>query len=184
VVVGSAGEVDGGEGGTVPSKKCELCQQRTMPVHPVRKLADLNSNRPVQPRGTTPRDPGSAPTAMTTSTPGGTVASAIMPLVGWWRPPDPVFLHPGAGHHEGPSVEVTTDKAAVYPHVLDELASGPWHCAELYTTDESRSRAAEAAPAADARPENGSRSQNHHRRDTRSSRTSAAATTNSALTKQ
>jgi IS6 family transposase len=41
-------------------------------------------------------------------------------------------------------VEVTTDKAAVYPHVLDELAPGPWHCTELYATDESRSRAAEA----------------------------------------
>jgi transposase, IS6 family len=28
-------------------------------------------------------------------------------------------------------VEVTTDKAAVYPHVLDELAPGAWHCTEL-----------------------------------------------------
>ena len=29
-------------------------------------------------------------------------------------------------------VEVTTDKAAVYPHVLDELTPGAWHGTELY----------------------------------------------------
>lgn len=29
-------------------------------------------------------------------------------------------------------VEVITDKAAVYPHVLDELAPGTWHCTEAY----------------------------------------------------
>jgi transposase-like protein len=33
-------------------------------------------------------------------------------------------------------VEVTTDKAAVYPHVLDELTPGAWHCTELYATTE------------------------------------------------
>ncbi len=33
-------------------------------------------------------------------------------------------------------VEVTTDKAAVYPHVLDELTPDAWHCTELYATDE------------------------------------------------
>jgi transposase, IS6 family len=32
-------------------------------------------------------------------------------------------------------VEVITDKAAVYPHVLDGLTSGAWHCTELYATD-------------------------------------------------
>jgi transposase-like protein len=32
-------------------------------------------------------------------------------------------------------VEVTTDKAAVYPHVLDELTPGAWHCTELYTNN-------------------------------------------------
>jgi transposase-like protein len=32
-------------------------------------------------------------------------------------------------------VEVTTDKAAVYPHVLDELAPGAWHCTELYANN-------------------------------------------------
>ena len=32
-------------------------------------------------------------------------------------------------------VEVTTDKAAVYPHVLDELAQGAWHCTELYANN-------------------------------------------------
>jgi hypothetical protein len=32
-------------------------------------------------------------------------------------------------------VEVITDKAAVYPHVLDELAPGAWHCTELYANN-------------------------------------------------
>jgi DDE domain len=32
-------------------------------------------------------------------------------------------------------VEVTTDKAAVYPQVLDELAPGAWHCTELYANN-------------------------------------------------
>jgi IS6 family transposase len=32
-------------------------------------------------------------------------------------------------------VEVTTDKAAAYPHVLDELAPGAWHCTELYANN-------------------------------------------------
>ncbi|MDT7597702.1 MAG: hypothetical protein QOJ06_3248 [Pseudonocardiales bacterium] len=32
-------------------------------------------------------------------------------------------------------VEVTTDKAVVYPHVLDELAPGAWHCTELYANN-------------------------------------------------
>ena len=32
-------------------------------------------------------------------------------------------------------MEVITDKAAVYPHVLDELAPGAWHCTELYANN-------------------------------------------------
>jgi transposase, IS6 family len=32
-------------------------------------------------------------------------------------------------------VEVTTDKATVYPHVLDELTPGAWHCTELYANN-------------------------------------------------
>ena len=32
-------------------------------------------------------------------------------------------------------VEVTTDKAAVYPHVLDELAPDAWHCTQAYTNN-------------------------------------------------
>ena len=32
-------------------------------------------------------------------------------------------------------VDVTTDKAAVYPHVLDELAPGAWHCTEVYANN-------------------------------------------------
>ncbi len=32
-------------------------------------------------------------------------------------------------------VEVTTDKAAVYPQVLDELTQGAWHCTELYANN-------------------------------------------------
>jgi transposase-like protein len=31
--------------------------------------------------------------------------------------------------------EVTTDKAAVYPHVLDELTPGAWHRTELYANN-------------------------------------------------
>ena len=30
---------------------------------------------------------------------------------------------------------VTTDKAAVYPRVLDELAPGAWHCTEAYANN-------------------------------------------------
>jgi IS6 family transposase len=33
---------------------------------------------------------------------------------------------PGGGH---------TDKAAVYPHVLEELTPGAWHCTELYANN-------------------------------------------------
>ena len=33
-------------------------------------------------------------------------------------------------------VEVTTDKAAVFPHVLEEIAPGAWHCTQAYATDE------------------------------------------------
>ncbi len=32
-------------------------------------------------------------------------------------------------------VEVTTDKAAVYPPVLDELAPGTWHCTQAYANN-------------------------------------------------
>jgi transposase, IS6 family len=32
-------------------------------------------------------------------------------------------------------VEVTTDKAAVYPHVLDELAPSAWHCTQAYANN-------------------------------------------------
>lgn len=32
-------------------------------------------------------------------------------------------------------VEVTTDKAAVYPHVVDELAPSAWHCTQAYANN-------------------------------------------------
>ena len=32
-------------------------------------------------------------------------------------------------------VEVTTDKAAVYPRVLDEVAPAAWHCTEAYSNN-------------------------------------------------
>ncbi len=32
-------------------------------------------------------------------------------------------------------MEVTTDKAAVYPHVLDELALSAWHCTQAYANN-------------------------------------------------
>jgi transposase, IS6 family len=32
-------------------------------------------------------------------------------------------------------VEVTTDKAAVYPRVVDELAAGAWHCRQAYANN-------------------------------------------------
>ena len=32
-------------------------------------------------------------------------------------------------------VEVTTDKAAVYPRVLDEVAPAAWHCTEAYANN-------------------------------------------------
>jgi transposase-like protein len=43
--------------------------------------------------------------------------------------------HPGAGRHKGRPVEVTIDKAAVYPHVLDELTPDAWHGTELYANN-------------------------------------------------
>jgi hypothetical protein len=46
-----------------------------------------------------------------------------------------VFLHPGAGQHESHPVEVTTDWAELYPHVLDELPPGAWHCTQAYATN-------------------------------------------------
>ncbi len=46
-----------------------------------------------------------------------------------------MFFHPGAGHHEGHPGEVTTDKAAVYPNVVNELAPGAWHCTEAYANN-------------------------------------------------
>ncbi len=42
---------------------------------------------------------------------------------------------------------------AVYPHVVDELAPGAWHCRQAYAN--RIEAAAEAASATDARPENG-----------------------------
>jgi IS6 family transposase len=32
-------------------------------------------------------------------------------------------------------MEVTTVKAAVYPHVLDELATSAWHCMQTYASN-------------------------------------------------
>ena len=32
-------------------------------------------------------------------------------------------------------MEVTTNKAAVYPHVLDELAPYAWHCTQAYANN-------------------------------------------------
>jgi transposase-like protein len=82
-------------------------------------------------------------------------------------------------------VEVTTDKAAVYPHVLDELAPGAWHCTEVYA--HNRMEADYGQLKRRLRPMRGLK-RDHQARisslGTRSSRTSAAATTNSALTKQ
>jgi hypothetical protein len=69
----------------------------------------------------------------------------------------PGVSSPGAGQHESHPVEVTTDWAELYPHVLDELAPG---CLALYEglrhqPNGSRPRAAEAAPATGAWPEKG-----------------------------
>ena len=55
----------------------------------------------------------------------------------------------------GPSpTEVTTDRAAAYPRVLDELIPAACHVTEQYAnkTIEARSRPAEVSPATDARP--------------------------------
>jgi transposase-like protein len=64
------------------------------------------------------------------------------------------------------TVEVTTDKAAVYPHVLDELAPGAWHRTELYANN--RMEADHSQLKRRLRPmrglKNGSVSQDHHRR--------------------
>lgn len=58
-------------------------------------------------------------------------------------------------------VEVTTDKAAVYPHVLDELVSSAGHWTQAYANNRMQADHGQlkAAPATDAWPENGSVSQ-------------------------
>jgi hypothetical protein len=53
-----------------------------------------------------------------------------VPAARWWR--GSVFFTRALVTTKVVPVEVTTDKAAVYPHVLDELAPGAWHCTELY----------------------------------------------------
>jgi IS6 family transposase len=63
-------------------------------------------------------------------------------------------------------MEVTTDKAAVYPHVLDELAPSAWHCTQAYANN--RMEADHGQLKRRLRPmrslKNRSVSQDHHRR--------------------
>jgi transposase-like protein len=63
-------------------------------------------------------------------------------------------------------VEVITDKAAVYPRVLDELAPGAWHHTEQYANNRIAADhgTAETAPAADARAQDRARSYGRHHR--------------------
>jgi hypothetical protein len=56
-----------------------------------------------------------------------------VPAARWRR--GPVFFTRALATTKVVPVEVTTDKAAVYPHVLDELAPGAWHCTELYANN-------------------------------------------------
>jgi transposase-like protein len=50
-------------------------------------------------------------------------------------------------------VEVTTDKAAVYPHVLEELAPSAWHCTQAYANN--RNEADHGQPKRRLRPMRG-----------------------------
>jgi IS6 family transposase len=62
-------------------------------------------------------------------------------------------------------VEVTTDRAAVYPHVLDELAPGAWHCTELYANNPMEADHGQLKRRLrPMRGLTGSVSQDHHRR--------------------
>jgi transposase-like protein len=47
-----------------------------------------------------------------------------------------------AGRFGPAPVEVTTDRAAVYPRIIDELAPGARHVLEQYATDENVNRGA------------------------------------------
>jgi transposase-like protein len=61
-------------------------------------------------------------------------------------------------------VEVVTDKAAVYPRVLDELAPSAWHRTDRYANNsiEADHRTVETKTAADARFEDRRRRQSDH----------------------
>jgi transposase-like protein len=79
-------------------------------------------------------------------------------------------------------VEVTTDKAAVYPRVLDELALGAGHCTEAHANN--RMEADHGQLQRRLRPMRGLKPITEPEPSlpgTRSSRISVAATTNSAL---
>ena len=43
-----------------------------------------------------------------------------------------MFFTPALATTRAIPVEVITDKAAVYPHTLDELAPDAWHCPQAY----------------------------------------------------
>lgn len=46
-----------------------------------------------------------------------------------------LLLYPGAAYDQGHPGEVITDKAAIYPRVLDEVAPGVWHHTERYVNN-------------------------------------------------
>ena len=75
-------------------------------------------------------------------------------------------------------VEVTTDKTAVYPHVVDELAPSAWHCRQAYANNWVEADHGQLKRR--LRPMRSLKTSSSRVR--RSSRISAAATTHLALT--
>jgi transposase, IS6 family len=51
------------------------------------------------------------------------------------HPTGPPVLPAGYPHHQGHPAEVTTDKAPVYPGVLEELLPAAWHRTDRYANN-------------------------------------------------
>ena len=106
-----------------------------------------------------------------------------VPAAGRWR--GPCFFTRALATTKVIPVEVTTDKAAVYPNVVNELAPGAWHGTEVYANN--RMEADHGQLKRRLRPMRGLKATTKPGSSslgTRSSRTPAAATTNSVLKKQ
>jgi transposase-like protein len=89
-------------------------------------------------------------------------------FVSWQRDANAArrFFQQAMGATKVAPAEVITDKAPVYPGVLEELLPAAWHPSEQYANNraESRSRPVEGAPTTDTWTQTGPSHQSDHRR--------------------